>query len=138
MLVSPGTDLSVSKKMDNRASPVKDSCFCDDDQKERVARIKKSAPGWFTEAFTFIIDTIKTESLSANTTQRELESKIDSLEKRIVQLEEEKKKEQSSVISKLQADVDNLEAYSRRENLLIDGIQESPNEDIQQKTVDFL
>ena len=51
---------------------------------------------------------------------------------------EQHEKEQNCVISKLMDDIDNLEAYARRDNLLIEGIHESPNENIRQKIIEVL
>ena len=123
--------------MDTKASPSKEEGSNDDEQKAVFAKIHKSSPEWFTEAFTFIISTIKMESHSASVIQKKLESKIDSLENRIVQLEQHEK-EQNCVISQLKDDIDNTEAYSRRDNLLIKGMHESPNENIRQKIIEVL
>ena len=52
--------------MDTKASPSKEEGSSDDEQEAIFAKIQKSAPEWFTEAFTFIISTIKMETHSAS------------------------------------------------------------------------
>ena len=83
LLVSPGTvDLCESKKMDTKASPLKVGYDQAEDDAV-VARIKDTAPEWFSEAFTFIINTIKEQGSSTKTAHKQLEGKVEVLEKRI-------------------------------------------------------
>ena len=137
LLVSPGTVDSMAKKMDTKSSPIKDIDKESNQEEDIVTKIKETVPEWFSEAFSYIIRTIKEESSTAITAQNQLQSKIESLECRISDLESHKA-EQDLVISKLKNEVDNLEAYSRRDNLVVEGIQESPDENLRDKVTDFL
>ena len=137
LLVSPVAE--DFKKIDTKSTPIKeasDTIECES-YDTVVSKIKETAPEWFMNAFTFIINTIKKESSSTTVVQKQLENKIKVLEKRIIDLECVKS-EQDSVISKLKDNVDNLEAYSRRDNLVIEGISESPNENVRGKVLEFL
>ena len=136
LLTSPGTGDSLAKKMDTKSSPTKDIDGETDQKDAIVTRIKETAPEWFSEAFTFIIRTIKEESFAAKTAQGQLECKIEVLESQISNLEL-KREEQDTVIAKLKDEINNLESYSRRDNLVLEGIQESPNENLRDKVVDF-
>ena len=123
--------------MDTKSSPTKDIDKESNQEEDIVTKIKETVPEWFSEAFSYIIRTIKEESSTAITAQNQLQSKIESLECRISDLESHKA-EQDMVISKLKNEVDNLEAYSRRDNLVVEGIQESPDENLRDKVTDFL
>ena len=136
LLISPGSVQSTDKKTDRKSSPTKDSDGVADEKDSIITRIHASAPKWFSEAFNFIIETIREESSAAKDLQCQLESKVDNLERRIVDLEL-KKIEQDSVISKLRGEINNLESYSRRDNLVVEGIGESPNENLRDKVIDF-
>ena len=65
---------------------------------------------------------------------RRTEAEVKKLEDRIVSLEREKE-EQDRSLKKLQSDLTDLESYTRKDNLLLDGITETPNEDLRRKVL---
>ena len=139
LILSPGVEESNLKKMDLKSSPVKDESR--EAEAARIqAEIQESAPSWFANAFSFILkefETLKTENQSIQSLRTELTANIGLMEEKIVKLEESNS-HQSDVIKALEDKITSLEAYTRRDNLLFEGIPESPNEDLHSKVSTFI
>ena len=104
----------------------------------KEARVDDTAPEWFLNVFAFLIQelhTIKTDK-AVETVKDELKVEITELENKVTVLEA-KTKAQDKTIKVLENEVLALQTYSRKDNLLIDGIGESPNEDVQAKLLCF-
>ena len=65
-----------------------------------------------------------------------MKTEIRQLEERVSQLEAEKVEKDKS-LDNLKLKINHLESYTRRDNLLIEWVPESPNEDIKTKVVSF-
>ena len=139
LLVSPGCEDPALKKTDTKPSPVKDTTD-PDEQAEIIANIQDSAPAWFSNAFSYILkefSALKVKNNAINVVKAELTNEINQLQKRVVELENQNR-QQCESINLLQDKVHHLESYSRRENLLFDGIPETPNEDLLSKVTQFI
>ena len=68
--------------------------------------------------------------------KKETKKTISSLEAKVEELQT-KNKEQDVTIHRLSSEITSLESYMRRDNLLIDGLAESPHEDIRLKVLNF-
>lgn len=118
----------VAKKVDSRRTPVKADEGSDTDWYEEIK--EDGAPKWF---LTYILRTAKqTKAIEYElselraTTNKEVESLKEQIEKQNVE------------IDSLRDKVENLEVYTRKANLIIEGIAESRDENIYQKVSDFL
>ena len=139
LLVSPESEDPSTKKTDMKPSPIKDIADLTDEA-EVIANIQEDAPAWFSNAFSYILkefSALKAEKNSINAVKTELKTEINQLHVKIEQLENVNR-QQSDSIKHLQDKVNDLESYSRRENLLFDGIPESPNEDLPSKLAQFI
>ena len=133
LIVSP-TMSQLPKKPDNKPSPEKDSVVMDKYQKEAKDLVDSSAPSWFVNAFAYLMQelhTIKNDKC-VESVKAELKQDITRLESKVNELEA-KKQEQDMTIRILENEVLALQTYSRKDNLLVEGISESPNENIRAK-----
>ena len=123
--------------MDIKSTPSKEEVLCESDN-EIMKEIEQLAPPWFVKAFTHLTgeltDIKKKLSDSIGEVKKDVTVEVKKLEDRIIVLEREKEV-QGRTIKKLQASLTDLESYTRRDNLLIDGILESPNEDPRKKVL---
>ena len=137
LLVSPTCVQVMPKKMDIKSTPSKEEVLCESDN-EIMKEIEQLAPPWFVKAFTHLTgeltDIKKKLSDSIGEVKKDVTVEVKKLEDRIIVLEREKEV-QGRTIKKLQASLTDLESYTRRDNLLIDGILESPNEDPRKKVL---
>ena len=143
LLTSPTFQVThTSKRCDSKLTPQKDKNIMDSQDAERnqeISRIAESAPEWFSAAFNFLVKemtALRTDNLSLRDVKREMNKEIDTLQQDISILSH-LNREQAVAIDKLTAKVDQLEEYSRRPNLIIDGILETPNENIKTKVFSF-
>ena len=136
LIVSPLSG-QTAKRMDQKSSPNKE----EDDQRmeTKIKDIKDSAPKWFVDAFSLLLnkfDMLESKYDSAEAVKANMKIEIRQLEERVSELEAEKVQKDKS-LENLKLDIIRLESYTRRDNLLIDGIPESPNEDIKTKVLSF-
>ena len=154
LLISPVSEQLSAKKMDTKLSPNKDEVVRDplasdlevrdpvvsDLERDAVfAKVRETAPNWFVEAFSYImkeLSAIKSEAKSVERLEIETKQTISNLEQKVQTLQT-KNIEQDATIDRLSSEVTSLETYMRRDNLLIDGLAESPNEDIKLKVINF-
>ena len=136
---SPVTEQSVVKRMDTKLSPNKDERLTDIERNAVIMKVKQTAPDWYVEAFSFImkeLSTIKNEAKSVERIEKETNKTISNLEAKVEELQTKNKK-QDAMIHRLSSEITSLESYMRRDNLLIDGLAESPHEDIKLKVLNF-
>ena len=139
LLVSPTPEQAVVKRMDQKVSPSKEGGLLNSAKDETILKIKESAPEWFVEAFSFLISelsAIKKETQGTEQVKMQMKTELHKLENKISHLESEKI-EQGKTLQKLQSEITQLESYTRRDNLLVDGIPETPNENIKDKMISF-
>ena len=132
LMLSPDSDPSFLKKVDMRSTPNKEEIMSDPTSNDLVLKLQKTAPEWFVEAFSYLIkelNILKCENETVNEVKGELKTEIKSLETKVLELE--------STIKQQDEKISGLEIYSRRDNLIIEGIPESPNEDIKSKILTF-
>ena len=97
-------------------------------RKQEISKIMESAPDWFSAAFGFLVKemaALHTNNLSLVEVKVEMNREINNLKQDISSLSH-LNREQAMTIEKLTAQVDQLEEYSRRSNLVIDGFSEAP------------
>ena len=138
LLFSP-TKESDLKRPDTKISPVKESVMAtsmtleEQQRADTILRIQKEAPQWFVDAFSFTISEISELKIHNN---EALTSKVGALQHQITNLQDTVA-EKDSRINKLEDEVIQLEQYNRRDNLIIDGIEETPNENTASKVRKF-
>ena len=138
LLISPETEV-VFKKIDIKTTPKKMDMTNVDSEKV-IKEIEKTAPEWFLHAFSHLNSELRAirEDLSGiQTFKHEVKDKLENHEKKIADLESKTEK-QESTLKKLQNQVAKMETYSRQQNLLLDGIEESPSEHLAEKIAMFL
>ena len=138
LALSPGMD-DITKKPDLKPSPVKDENREAESAKIQ-AEIQESAPSWFANAFAYILKefgALRVENQTIHSCQSQMNSDLKSMEDKIKKLEESNK-QQSNIISDLEDKICHLETHTRQDNLLFDGILESPNEDLHFKVNGFI
>ena len=138
MSVSPPTNQSRTKKMDTKLSPGKEPVL-DPERQETIRKIEENAPEWFSHAFNFIVNEfhrLRTDSMAVKSSQLLSDEKITKLEAKIQKLETITEA-QNKTITSLNRKITSFETYSRRDNLLIDGLSESRGEDIKRKVLTF-
>ena len=133
LIVSP-TMAQLPKKPDSKSSPEKEIPMMDKFQEVAKELVDDSAPKWFVNAFAYLMKELHTIKLDkdVDNVKAELKNDISNLEKKVCELEA-KTQEQDNTIKVLENEVLALQTYSRKDNLLIDGISESPNEDVSAK-----
>ena len=142
LLISPDSCTTVTKKMDKKLTPVKEFSLQDTDKEEHnevLDSIMEEAPGWFAKAFSFLrteLKTIKQETQKKETERIEMINKMQDMNTRINLLENTSVLQQEE-IKQLKRQIVSLESYSRRDNLIIDGIEENPGEIISEKVKVF-
>ena len=132
LMQSPNSDSSILKKMNNQATPPKEQSVSDLASNKLVQKLQDTAPDWFVEAFSYLVKELKflkTDTRAADKIKCELKAEIKTLETKVDELETIIKQQDEKIMS--------LEMYSRRDNLIIEGIPESPNEDIKSKILSF-
>ena len=137
--LSPNKDEAVGDSVLSDLE-VRDSVVVSDLEREAViTKVRETAPMWFVEAFSYImkeLSAIKHEAKSVEKFEIETKQTIVNLEEKVKTLQL-KNEEQDTTIQRLSSEVTSLETYMRRDNLLIDGLAESPNEDIKLKVLNF-
>ena len=136
---SPSCDPFELKRMDTKSTPTKEESVPDTTSNQVLQKLQQTAPEWFVEAFSYLVkelNTLKSEHIAADKVKTELETEIRVLETKVVNLEGKLKK-QNETVNQLNEKITNLEMYSRRDNLIVEGIAESPNEDIKGKIFAF-
>ena len=137
IIVSPTIE-QVPKRMDNKCSPEKEDAVMNNYKKEALEMVEGTAPNWFVNVFAYLFQELHTikQDKDVETVKAELKSDIATLENKVSQLEPKTKQQETSIKS-LEEEVLALQTYSRKDNLLIDGISESPNEDVCMKLCIF-
>ena len=126
LLLSPQPDLDSNKKQNNLLSPK--ATMIDLARDEAVQRIQMTAPEWFGEAFSFLICELNRLREDIGVKQK-LATKVNILQEEVIELQTEN--------TQLKEQIVKLETYQRRDNLIIDGLTESPHEDINVKVLTF-
>ena len=124
--LSSGSEPEIKKK-NTDSTPVKETVremaenFDTEQQRsEKIRSVKETAPGWFSTAFDFILSEFSRIQVSAEALTKcsrdcdQNRKQINTLEQRVQLLEAENKN--------LSEQVDKLESYSRKPNLIFKGI----------------
>ena len=144
------------KKLDTRLSPIPVSKNTDvtnimaatvahesQGRQDAIDLMKADAPPWFANVFDFLLKDVNAIKASCSDYQatkiRSIANatEITKLANKVTQLEG-KQSITDAKLSKLMEDNAKLESYNRRDNLLIDGIKENPNENVSHVLVSFL
>ena len=124
--------------MDTKSTPTKEEILPDTSSNEIMQKLEQTAPEWFLEAFAYLakeLNTMNTETKVVVKVKEDLEGQIKIFESKVARLENSIS--QQETVKLLNEKVTNLENYSCRDNLVVEGTPESPNEDIQLKILAF-
>ena len=102
-----------------------------------LQEINDKAPEWFGKAFLFLLNDLDEIRQSTKSIKCDHSEQVIQLESKVTKLQEESL-EQKGIISKLVDSQLKLELYHRKNNLIIEGIVESPNENISNVVDNFL
>ena len=110
------------------------------DSEKVLKELENSAPEWFLRAFSHLTSELKgirAELSGIPTFKNEVNESLNGHNTRITDLEL-KTQNQEATIKKLQKQIAKMETYSRQQNLLLDGIVESPSEVLAEKVGEIL
>lgn len=141
LVLSPTSVAETTKRINTQLSPTRETMEDSDEiaRAEAVMRIQRTAPEWFVEAFAFIVtelNELKTDKVSLTAIKTELEGQIQSVKKQVSNLQSVIS-DKDKTIASLQDEIVNLDSYSRRDNLLIEGLDEQLGENIVEKVQCF-
>ena len=137
LFTSPEAELNF-KKIDTKDTPKK--MDMSSDSQKVLDEIEDSAPEWFIRAFSHLATELKGIRKDLNGLQTfkiEVNQSLTSHDTKIAHLELKTQKQEDTIKS-LQKQISKMETYSRQQNLLLDGISESPSEVLSEKVGEIL